>query len=78
MSTLEAYFQGRKELFKGLAIDGLEKEWAVHPVFHLDLNTQKYDAPEKLDRVLNEYLESWERIYGREPPKWTFPVVSAA
>ena len=72
VSTLEAYFQGRKELFKGLAIEKLEKEWAVHPVFHLDLNTQKYDAPEKLDRVLNEYLESWERIYGREPSEVDF------
>ena len=72
VSTLEAYFQGRKELFKGLAIEGLEKDWAVHPVFHLDLNTQKYDAPEKLDRVLNEYLEGWERIYGREPSEVDF------
>ena len=34
VSTLEAYFQGRKDLFQGLAIDKLEKEWAVHPVFH--------------------------------------------
>ena len=64
VSTLEAYFQGRKELFKGLAIDGLEKEWAVHPVFHLDLNTQKYDAPEKLDQVLNRALTRWEELYG--------------
>ena len=64
VSTLEAYFQGRKELFKGLAIEGLEKEWAVHPVFHLDLNTQKYDAPEKLDQVLNRALTRWEELYG--------------
>ena len=64
VSTLEAYFQGRKELFKGLAIEGLEKEWAVHPVFHLDLNTQKYDALEKLDQVLNRALTRWEELYG--------------
>ncbi len=64
VSTLEAYFQGRKELFKGLAIEGLEKDWAVHPVFHLDLNTQKYDAPEKLDQVLNRALTRWEELYG--------------
>ena len=64
VSTLEAYFQGRKELFKGLAIEELEKDWAVHPVFHLDLNTQKYDAPEKLDQVLNRALTRWEELYG--------------
>ena len=38
VSTLEAYFKGRKELFKGLAIDELEKEWAEYPVFHIDFN----------------------------------------
>ena len=48
ISTLEAYFLGRKELFKGLAMEGLEKDWTVHPVLHLDLNTQRYDTPEAL------------------------------
>ena len=38
ISTLENYFLGRKELFRGLAIDSLEKEWAEYPVFHLDFN----------------------------------------
>lgn len=42
LSTLEAYFQGRKELFKGLAIDALEQEWKQYPVFHLDFNTGNY------------------------------------
>ena len=42
LSTIEAYFQGKKELFKGLALEQLEKDWFVHPVFHIDLNTGKY------------------------------------
>lgn len=67
VSTLEAYFLGKKELFEGLAIAELEKDWRVHPVFHLDLNTEKYDAPEKLDNLLNETLGGWEELYGRNP-----------
>jgi putative uncharacterized protein (fragment) len=46
ISTLGAYFQGRKDLFHGLAIEGMEKEWKQYPVFHLDLNAEKYDAPD--------------------------------
>ncbi len=67
VTTLEAYFRGKKELFKGLAIEQLEKDWAEHPVLHLDLNTQQYDAPEKLTRVLNEALAGWEQLYGANP-----------
>ena len=50
ISTLEAYFLGKKELFKGLALEQLEKDWTVRPVFHLDLNIGKYDTPESLDK----------------------------
>ena len=64
ISTLEAYFLGKKELFRGLAMEKLEKEWAVHPVLHLDLNTQKYDTPEALTNVLEENLKYWEDLYG--------------
>ena len=64
ISTLEAYFLGRKELFRGLAMEELEKDWAVHPVLHLDLNTQKYDTPEALTNVLEENLKYWEGLYG--------------
>ena len=64
ISTLEAYFLGRKELFKGLAMEGLEKDWTVHPVLHLDLNTQRYDTPEALTNVLEENLSYWESLYG--------------
>ena len=52
LSTLEAYAQGKKELFKGLALEKLEKDWTVYPVLHLDLNTQKYDTPESLTNEL--------------------------
>ena len=48
VSTLEAYFQGRKDLFNGLAIENLEKDWQEYPVLHLDLNTQKYVSPPRL------------------------------
>ena len=44
ISTLEAYFQGKKELFEGLAVHGLEKEWLEYPILHLDLNIGKYDS----------------------------------
>ena len=42
LSTLEAYFDGQKELFEGLAVSRLETEWLCHPILHLDLNTEKY------------------------------------
>ena len=64
MSTLEAYAQGKKELFKGLALEKLEKDWTVYPVLHLDLNTQKYDTPESLTNVLEENVQNWEALYG--------------
>jgi hypothetical protein len=64
ISTLEAYFQGKKELFKGLAVERLEKEWTVYPVLHLDLNTGKYDSIEALESILNITLNRWENLYG--------------
>ena len=64
MSTLEAYFSGARELFEGLALEQLEKEWKKHPILHLDLNIGKYDAPHSLDDILNKALLEWEAIYG--------------
>ena len=64
ISTLEAYFRGKKELFEGLAVAGLEKEWKQHPVLHLDLNTQNYSSITALEDILNEALTGWEKIYG--------------
>ena len=67
ISTLEAYFQGKRELFEGLAMEKLEKEWITYPVLHLDLNTEKYDTPESLENKLNGALVEWEKMYGAEP-----------
>lgn len=64
LSTLEAYFSGARELFEGLALEQLEKEWKKHPILHLDLNIGKYDAPHSLDDILNKALLEWEAIYG--------------
>ena len=66
ISTLEAYFQGKKELFAGLAIEKLEREWTKYPVLHLDLNARKYENPASLTAILNQHLESWENVYGNE------------
>lgn len=67
ISTLEAYFQGKKELFEGLAVEKLEKDWIKYPILHLDLNIEKYDTPDSLNKILNDNLEYWESIYGTRP-----------
>ena len=66
ISTMEAYFRGRKELFEGLAIEELEKEWKEYPVFHLDLNGKFYTAPQSLTDIVNYHLSQWEAEYGLE------------
>ena len=66
ISTLESYFEGRKDLFEGLAIEGLEKEWNVHPVFHMDLNSRNYKDVDALYGIFNQHLEKWEEVYGDE------------
>lgn len=53
LSTLEAYFMGKKELFEGLAIEKLEKDWIQYPVIHLDLNAKKFDTEEDLIRLVD-------------------------
>lgn len=67
VSTMEAYFLGKRELFKGLAIEQLEKEWATYPVLRLDLNAEKYEQPEELENRINVYLSKWETAYGAAP-----------
>lgn len=64
ISTLEAYFQGKRELFEGLAMEKLEKNWVKRPVLHLDLNIGKYDTPDSLDKILDNAISQWEAIYG--------------
>ena len=61
---MEAYFKGKKELFKGLAMESLEKEWTEYPVLHLDLNSSKYMEPEDLNILLTQHLDNWESEYG--------------
>lgn len=72
ISTLEAYFQGKRELFQGLAMEELEKEWLQHPILHLNLNIEKYDSIESLGNILNNALTRWEKIYGDEPSEASF------
>lgn len=66
LSTFEAYFEGRKELFAGLAVEQLEKDWTAYPVLHLDLNARKYETAADLTAMLNQYLEKWEQKYGTD------------
>ena len=67
VSTLKAYFKGKKELFNGLAIDGLVTEWAEYPVFHLDFNGVDFTQKGVLDNRINKWLSDYETIYGRNP-----------
>ena len=63
VSTLEQYFLGNKELFKGLAIDKLETEWKQYPVFHIDFSTGNYLNDGVLEDVLSDNLTEWEAQY---------------
>lgn len=67
ISTLEALFKGRRELFKGLAIDKLKWNWQEHEVLHLDLNVRDYKDEESLDTILARHLDEWEEKYGIIP-----------
>lgn len=66
ISTLENYFLGRKELFRGLAIDSLETEWTEYPVFHLDFNAVSFMQPNALAEVLEDFVVKAEKRYGIE------------
>ena len=74
LSTLEAYFQGKKELFEGLAIYDLETEWKKYPIFHIDLNTANFREKDSLYNVLNDYLTGWEDKYGARESEATLPL----
>ena len=64
-STLQAYFEGRKELFDGLAIADYEKEWVKHPVLHFDLSGAKHFDADALNNYLNLQLLPYEKLYGK-------------
>ena len=63
VSTLKNYFLGRKELFKGLKIDALEKDWKVYPVFHIDFNGGEYTIKGALRSAILSYITDWEKLY---------------
>ena len=65
ISTMEAYFSGKKELFNGLAMEALEKDWATYPVLHLDLTGSAYTSVSDLKERLELHLSRWEEIYGK-------------
>ena len=64
VSTLKNYFLGRKELFRGLKIDSLEKDWKVYPVFHMDFNGGNFTEKGVLEKWIGGYISSWERETG--------------
>ena len=72
VSTLEAYFLGQKELFAGLAMEGLEKEWVKYPVLHVDFSRNDFEVAGVLESTLNTVLHNWEVAYGREEVDETF------
>ena len=71
-STLKSYFSGKKDLFKGLAIEQLETEWTEYPVLHFDMSQAKHMDRELLESMLNVQLCQYERIYGK-PEEGTYP-----
>lgn len=63
LSTINAYFEGRRELFKGLAIDNMDMDWTPTPVLHLDLNSTLYEEPDGLKQILENFLAENEKRY---------------
>ena len=68
LSTLKAFFQGKRELFEGLAIAELEKDWKSYPILYLDLNVGLYTSVEGLIAALDSNLSLWEQEYGLQKP----------
>lgn len=66
LSTLKCFFEGRRELFKGLYADTIDWDWEPYPVLHVALNTWDYSRPGMLDIAFNAHLIEWEKKYGVE------------
>ena len=70
LSTMKAYFEGKKELFEGLKIKELEGDgpeaWQEYPVFYFDFNKKNFKRETALEEVLEAHLAGWENIYGRD------------
>ena len=71
VSTLKNYFLGKKELFKGLAMEDLEKNWLEYPIFHLDFNGNDFTQAGILAQKIESTVSSWEAEYGKDPIKTT-------
>lgn len=69
LSTMKAYWEGKKELFAGLEIEQLETEWKSYPVFYFDFNGANYHEAGALEETLSSQLKRWERLYGEEDAK---------
>ena len=69
LTTLQSYFEGKKDLFNGLAIEKLEKEWTEYPVLHFDLSGGKHMNKEQLERYLAFFLETEEKKWGITQPQ---------
>ena len=67
VSTLKCYFEGKKDLFRGLSIEKMETEWKQYPIFHIDFNGNNFTNPDELTTVLEGYVASQETIYGKSP-----------
>lgn len=74
LSTLRAYFEGKKELFDGLYISSQETEWIKYPVFYFDFNTQKYKDKFALEDILENYFNQWENEYGIKKSNLSLPL----
>ena len=68
VTTLQSYFEGKKELFKGLAIEKLEKEWTEYPVLHFDMSGGKHMEKEQLEEYLSYRLQAEEKKWGITEP----------
>ena len=66
ISTLDAYFSGRRELFKGLKMEALEQQWDVYPIFRIDFANGNFSNPDELTLMLDGRVSEWERIYGKD------------
>ena len=69
VSTMQSYFEGKKDLFKGLAVDKLEKEWTEYPVLHFDMSGGKHMEPEQLELYLGYILKDQEKKWGINEPR---------
>ena len=73
LSTLRSYFEGRKDLFEGLAISKTETEWKQYPVFYFDFNVGDFTTEENFRNSLGLKLDSYEKIYGVRNPNAESP-----